>query len=208
MKLSRVRKLTWKLIAVYAVVVVMVAAADPSPEKWKRWNFAVGVALLGACLWIRLWAAGHLVKNKVLTVTGPYAYVKNPLYIGTFLGMVGFAFVAMGDPTQEVWYLRHLNWILLAAGIVAFVAYYVPYKKRREGDRLREIFGEAWDHYDRSVPDYFPRLRRYERAVDRPWSWRTACENSEHWTPLAVTAGLAAVVWNRWLIDLVLKLIG
>jgi hypothetical protein len=36
--------------------------------------------------WLRIWASGHLVKNKVLTVTGPYAYVKNPLYIGTLPG--------------------------------------------------------------------------------------------------------------------------
>lgn len=205
MKLSRARKLTVKLVAVYALVIALVAFADPSPDKWKRWNFWVGVALLLPCLGVRMWAAGHLVKNKVLTVTGPYAYVKNPLYIGTFLGMVGFAFLAMGDPRQ-VWYLRHFNWLALGAGVLVFVAYYVPYKKKREGDRLREIFGEAWDHYDKAVPDYFPRLRRYERAQDRPWSWPAARENSEQWTPLATAVGVAAVLLNGWLINLVQNL--
>lgn len=197
MKLSRLRKLSWKLILVWCAVIVLIAAADRSPDKWRRWNFWVGAGFLVACLWVRMWAAGHLVKNKVLTVTGPYAYVKNPLYIGTFLGMLGFAFLAAGDP-RSPWYLRHLNWILFGAAVVAFVAYYVPYKKKREGDRLREIFGADWDHYDRAVPDYFPRLARYERAADRRWSWQAACENSEQWTPLAVAVGVLALVFNEW----------
>ncbi len=205
MKLSRLRKISWKLIAVYSAVVVLVFFADPSPDKWKRWNFWAGVALALASISVRFWAAGHLVKNKVLTVTGPYAYVKNPLYIGTFLGMVGFAFITMGPP-GDPWYLQHLNWILFALAILAFAFYYVPYKKRREGDRLHELFGEAWDHYDRTVPDYFPRLTRYERAQDRPWSWAATCGNSEQWTPFTVAAGLAAVVWNGWIVEQVSRL--
>ncbi len=201
MKLSRLRKLTWKLISVYAVVLVLIAFADRSPEKWRNWNFWTGCVLLLGCIWIRLWAAGHLVKNKELTVTGPYAYVKNPLYIGTFLGMLGFAFVTMGDP-EAVWYLRHLNWIVLGIGILLFVGYYVPYKKRREGNRLHDLFGEAWDHYDRSVPDYFPKMVRYERAGNARWSWAASCANSEQWTLPAVLVGLAAVIWNDWLLAL------
>ncbi len=207
MKLSRLRKLTWKLLVTYALVIALVAFADPSPDKWRNWNFWVGVGLLLAALWVRMWAAGHLVKNKVLTVTGPYAYVKNPLYIGTFLGMVGFAFLVMGDPSHP-WYFRHLNWMVLGAGILVFVFYYIPYKKKREGDHLRLNFGEAWDHYDRAVPDYFPRLARYERAADRPWSWAATCHNSEQWTPLAMAAGLAAVVWNGWLVSWIQGLVG
>src|SRR3989304_4033718 len=44
---------------------------------------------------LRLWAAGHLRKNKQLTATGPYSYVKNPLYIGTLLITVGASALAM-----------------------------------------------------------------------------------------------------------------
>jgi protein-S-isoprenylcysteine O-methyltransferase Ste14 len=206
MKLSRLKKLTWKLLAVYAVLIILIAAADRSPDKWKRWNFWAAMAFVVASIWIRIWAAGHLVNNKVLTVTGPYAYVKNPLYIGTFLGMAGFAFLTMGPP-RPPWYHHYLNWIIFAAGVLVFVGYYIPYKKRREGDRLHEIFGEAWDHYDRAVPDYFPRLTRYERAAARPWSWAATCENSEQWTPLTAAIGIAAIVWNDWLIEQAMKLV-
>ncbi len=207
MKLSRLKKLSWKLFFVYAVLVTLIFFADRSPEKWKRWNFWVGLALLGFSLWVRIWASGHLVKNKVLTFTGPYAYVKNPLYIGTFFGMIGTAFLAMGDPNNDVWYFRHLNWMILGFGIVAFIGYYVPYKKKRESERLHDIFGEAWDHYEKAVPDYFPQTKRYERAIDRPWSWAATCDNSEHWAPLAYALGVAAIIWNQFLIDLLERLL-
>jgi protein-S-isoprenylcysteine O-methyltransferase Ste14 len=206
MKMSRLRKLSWKLLFTYSLVIVMIAFADPSPDKWKRPLFIAGAAFLVASLWIRMWAAGHLVKNKELTITGPYAYVKNPLYIGTFLGMIGFALAATGDPAS-LWYVHYFNWMAFGFGVLVFIFYYIPYKKKREGDHLHEVFGEAWDHYDRTIPDYFPRLRRYERASNRPWSWAATCENSEQWTPLSMAAGLAVLVWNGWFIDKVQVLI-
>ena len=206
MDFSRLRKLSWKLFLVYVIIVVLIFFADRRVDKWVRWEFWVGIAFLFASMAIRFWACGHLVKNEVLTVTGPYAFVKNPLYIGTFLGMFGAAFLTTGDPAQ-VWYYRHMNWFLLAFALLSFVFYYVPYKKKREGNRLHEIFGEAWDHYDQSVPDYFPKLTRYERAKDRPWSWAAVCVNSEQWTPLTAGAGVAAIIWNGWIINLVTKLV-
>jgi protein-S-isoprenylcysteine O-methyltransferase Ste14 len=208
MKLSRLKKLSWKLLSVYALLIDLITFADRSPMKWKHWNFWVGCALLAFSLWIRIWASGHLVKNKVLTFTGPYAYVKNPLYIGTFFGMIGLAFLAMGprDPGL-VWWQRHLNWLVLGLGLLVFVFYYVPYKKKREGERLHDIFGEAWDHYDKAVPDYFPSTKRYERATVRPWSWAATKDNSEHWAPLAYAVGVAALLFNGPLLAWVERLL-
>lgn len=202
MKASRLRKLTWKVVVVYAAAILLVGFADPDPRKFRHAVFWVGLGTIGAGLALRLWAAGHLRKNRTLTVTGPYAYVKNPLYLGTFLAMTGFAVLAQGDPEQPKWYWRHFNWIFLGAGGLVFLGYYVPYKKRRESERLRERFGDDWDHYDRNVPDYLPRWSRYERASAQPWNWATACANSEPWTPLALTAAVAAVLFNQALLDL------
>jgi protein-S-isoprenylcysteine O-methyltransferase Ste14 len=208
MKLSRIKKLSWKLLLVYTALIVLIYFADRHVDKWKKPTFWVGVGLIAASCWLRIWASGHLVKNKVLTVTGPYAYVKNPLYIGTFFGMIGTAFLTMGDlnRTDQPWYLMHLNWIILGVALLAFIFYYIPYKKKREGNRLHDIFGEDWDHYDRSVPDYFPKLTRYEKAQNHRWSWKATCDNSEHWAPLAMAAGVCAVIWNQWIINLVQKL--
>ena len=208
MKLTRLKKLSWKLLLTFSLVIALIALANQKTpiEKLAQWWFWTGVAFLILSQWVRIWAAGHLVKNKVLTVTGPYAYVKNPLYIGTFLGMIGFAFVAWGDEHYP-WYFRYANWMALGLGVLVFLAYYIPYKKKREGDRLHDIFGEAWDHYDKSVPDYIPKLTRYEKAENHPWSWAATCENSEQWTPLAIAAGLAAVLWNHWIVAQIERLV-
>ncbi len=53
--------------------------------------------LWAAGLALRAWAAGHLRKNTALTVSGPYAYLRNPLYAGTLLTAAGFA-VAANSP--------------------------------------------------------------------------------------------------------------
>ena len=189
MKLSRYKKLTVKLLVVYIAIVSLVAYAHPVADAVT----AAGVALVAAGEILRIWAAGHLVKNKELTTTGPYAHVKNPLYLGTFLIMVGLALIARTDPASPGWE-RHANWILLGIGCVVFVIYYAPYKSKREGGHLREKFGEAWEDYDRNVPDYFPTLRKYPRGTRR-FTWAMVGENSEQWTLLAVATGLVVLAY-------------
>src|SRR5262245_52225632 len=122
MKLSRLRKITWRLVFVYSLIVALVVFAVQDERKYLRAWFWAGFAVVAVGEWVRMWAAGHLVKNKVLTVTGPYAYVKNPLYIGTFLCMIGFAVMGKGDATAPLWQ-AHMNWNLLIVGVLAFVFY-------------------------------------------------------------------------------------
>ncbi|MHC4607485.1 MAG: methyltransferase family protein [Planctomycetota bacterium] len=199
MKWSRIRKLTWKLLAIWALAIILIAFAEPDLARPYIW---IGLALILPGEFIRVWAAGHLVKNKELTTSGPYAFVKNPLYIGTFLIMVGFCIMAKGG-NKGAWYLDNMNWILLGVSVVGFIIYYAPYKKKREGDRLRDIFGEAWDHYDKDVPDYFPKLTPYRRpdGGGGRWSFRAVCENSEQWTPLAIAIGVAGILFSPEILD-------
>jgi protein-S-isoprenylcysteine O-methyltransferase Ste14 len=129
---------------------------------------------------LRLWAAGHLRKNKQLTTTGPYAYVKNPLYIGTLLITIGYSAMAR-------------NLYILLAGFVWFFILYAPYKKKQENEKLISSFGEAWKAYDEAVPDYIPRLSPYPGKGDNRWIWDVVKENSEHETAVAVFIGLAVM---------------
>ena len=135
---------------------------------------------------IRIWAAGHLQKNEALTVTGPYAYVKNPLYIGSILITAGFCIMAD-------------NVYILAAAFFMFCFHYIPYKKKVEGDRLRRIFGSQFEDYDEKVPEYLPRRTPYS---DKKVSWQFKCfiENSEEGILLIVLAGILLVLsrpyWN------------
>jgi protein-S-isoprenylcysteine O-methyltransferase Ste14 len=72
---------------------VMVAAfAYFSHPDARSLSIGLPVSLCG--LWLRAWAAGHLRKNQALAESGPYAYTRNPLYVGTFITALGFAAAA------------------------------------------------------------------------------------------------------------------
>jgi hypothetical protein len=95
-------------------------------------------------LWLRGYASGYVKKNAELATTGPYAYTRNPLYLGSMLIAFGFA-AAAG------------SWIILAALAALFAAIYIPTILGEEA-YLREHFA-SFDSYARAVPRLLPRLR-------------------------------------------------
>jgi len=174
------RKVTVKTIPVYLLIVLLIWLATPV----LLW-FVVGLLIVVAGEAVRVWAAGHLYKNERVITSGPYAYVKNPLYLGTFLIMVGFCVMAS-------------SYLFLVVGLVVFVAYYAPFKQRRESGRLHERFGESWARYDREVPAYLPRFTPYPHRERQPWSREAFVRNDEHGTVLAVIVGAAALAGRLW----------
>lgn len=110
-------------------------------------TLAIGGAIALPGLALRAWATGHLRKNDTLATTGPYAYTRNPLYLGSFLLGVGFT-VASGR-----WFLG----IIFAA---LFLGIYVPVM-RVESATLAELFGESYQRYLKAVPLFLPRLSPY-----------------------------------------------
>jgi hypothetical protein len=94
-------------------------------------------------LWLRGYAAGYVKKNQELTTTGPYAFVRNPLYLGSILIAAGFA-VALE------------SWLVGAALAAMFIAIYVPVIASEERF-LRTTF-PGFEAYCRRVPRLFPRL--------------------------------------------------
>jgi protein-S-isoprenylcysteine O-methyltransferase Ste14 len=148
--------------------------------KPKFPGILIGMVLIFLGEGIRIWAAGHLQKNEVLTVTGPYAYVKNPLYIGSILITAGFCILAD-------------NVYLLAAAFFMFCFHYIPYKKKVEGDRMKKIFGSQFEDYDGKVPDYLPRGTPYSNQK-ASWRIRNLIENSEEGILLIVLAGIVLIL--------------
>src|SRR5712671_4473204 len=110
-------------------------------------TLAIGAGIAVPGLILRAWATGHLRKNDALAVTGPYAYTRNPLYLGSFLMGVGFT-VASG---------RFVLGFLFAA---LFLGIYVPVM-RVESATLAELFGESYERYLKAVPLFLPRLSPY-----------------------------------------------
>ena len=108
-------------------------------------SLVVGAAIAALGLGIRAVASGHVDKNQELATTGPYAYVRNPLYLGSIVIAIGFA-VAARD-------------VAIAALIVLmFVVIYVP-TIRSEERFLRTRFAE-YSAYADAVPRLFPRRLR------------------------------------------------
>jgi protein-S-isoprenylcysteine O-methyltransferase Ste14 len=94
-------------------------------------------------LWLRSYAAGYVKKNQELTQTGPYAYTRNPLYLGSILMAAGFA-VALG------------SWLFAGILLVGFTVIYVPVIASEEAF-LRRTFAD-FDMYCRRVPRLIPRI--------------------------------------------------
>ncbi|MBW4039142.1 MAG: isoprenylcysteine carboxylmethyltransferase family protein [Acidobacteria bacterium] len=110
-------------------------------SSWHSMAWSLLLVLPG--IWLRGYAAGYVKKNAELTRTGPYAYTRNPLYLGSMGIAFGFA-VAAG----RAW----LGLLLL----VMFLAIYVPTILSEEA-YLRGVFPE-FEAYAQRVPRLLPRL--------------------------------------------------
>jgi protein-S-isoprenylcysteine O-methyltransferase Ste14 len=116
-------------------------------ELWRHAPRPAAVAgsliLVVPGLALRAYASGYVKKNRELTQTGPYAYTRNPLYLGSILIAAGFA-VALG------------SWMVAVVLAVGFAIIYVPVIASEEAF-LRSTFPE-FDEYCRRVPRLIPRL--------------------------------------------------
>ncbi len=152
-------------------------------------HLAFGVPLVLGGEALRIWACGYLQKNVVLTTAGPYRFVKNPLYVGTFLILSGLLWAAWSPVPPANW----LGW-LLPLFLGAFFLFYLPRKQRLEGERLRKRFGKEYDEYSAAVPAFIPRLTPYRRTLpdDPRWSASLVRRNSELETAAVV---LLVTMW-------------
>lgn len=118
-------------------------AAQPVAVAWS-------LLLVVPGLWLRGYAAGTVKKNRQLTMTGPYAYTRNPLYLGSMLIAAGFA-------------LALLSWLVALVLVLGFLVIYVPVVASEERF-LRATFPE-YAEYSRRVPRLIPRLTAGHRRT-------------------------------------------
>ena len=128
----------------------------------------VGLTIFAAGMAIRIWAQMHLHYrlrvHKKLTTTGPYVYVRNPIYIANTLLMLGLTVVS-----ELIWFLP----IMLLWCIVLY-----RYVVRTEEAHLLEKYGEPYAHFIETVPRWIPKI--VPGKADRPsvagffWSSVTA----------------------------------
>jgi protein-S-isoprenylcysteine O-methyltransferase Ste14 len=131
------------------------------------------IALAGALL--RLWAAGHIEKGKVLTQGGPYAFTRNPLYLGSFFMALGIIIAGQG------------YWLLLPFGAF-FSLFYYPVM-RAEEQELFNGYGDKFLEYSERVPLFVPGFPKAGRDSST-FMWSRVIRNREHRT----MAGLVLAV--------------
>lgn len=145
-----------------------------------------GTVLLGAILSlvgtaIRFWAGGYVKKDKELAVTGPYAYVRNPLYVGNVLIALGFCL------------LSGYLWSFAAfAGLYAWL--YIP-SIRKEERTLHKLFGDVFLRYKENVRAMAPRFTPYESGPGK-WSVSQWARNGEHIVNAGVVIALMVLLYR------------
>ncbi len=165
--------------------------------KPSAFSIAVGLPLAFAGEAVRAWAVGYsgvttrgdTVTAPALVTAGPYAYVRNPLYVGNVITAAGFAIAFTGEngPRARI--------PLVAGALAAMLGVYaivVPHEERF----LRRTFGEAFDAYATAVPRVLPRTSpagsqsgRYDPAV---------IGRAETRTFMTFGAMLAALAWKAY----------
>jgi len=150
----------WRVRAGTLGVLGVIIFARPT---WKPLLAGFGLSLLG--LGLRTWAAGHLKKEKVLAVSGPYRRTRNPLYLGSLL--IGVA-MAVGA------------WSWGAAAILAayFLVFY-PVVIIEERKKMKSLFPVEYETYRKRVPLFFASFRKAPAYQSSPFSRALYRKNKE-----------------------------
>jgi protein-S-isoprenylcysteine O-methyltransferase Ste14 len=138
----------WRVPLGFLCAALFIFFARPRPATLVA---GAAVSLIGVVL--RAWASGHIRKNDALAISGPYAYTRNPLYLGSFILGLGFT-IGAGR-----WWLGILFAFL-------FLGIYLPVM-RVESATLAQLFGQSFQAYAKEVPLFFPRLTPYRSGQTR-----------------------------------------
>ena len=151
---------TWRVRVSLLALILTVLFARPT-----LLSLLVGLAVTSMGLSLRLWACGHLKKEKELTTSGPYRYTRNPLYFGNVIIGIG---VVIGSYS---W------WVILISAIYFLVFY--PVIILEEKGRMQKFFPLQYNPYSQNVPLFFPNFRPSWPKSPRKFSWQLFKKNKE-----------------------------
>jgi protein-S-isoprenylcysteine O-methyltransferase Ste14 len=143
-------------------------------------SLAIGAPISLVGLALRAWAAGCLAKNRELATGGPYAYTRNPLYIGTLVVAAGLVIAS-----------RSVGLGILFAAVFLFI--YLPVIQNEE-QHLRKLFPE-YAEYAARVPALWPRLRA-TGTKPNPFRWALYLKNQEFQAGAGLAAGMLFLLWK------------
>ena len=161
----------------FVLLLTFAFLSSPSPA-----SLLAGLPLSVLGLWLRGWASGHLAKDKRLATSGPYAYIRNPLYLGTLIVAAGVVIAS-----RDIW--------LAIIFAFAFFFVYLPAVELEE-QHLRDIFPE-YASYATRVARFFP-SGKYRGSENR-FSWALFRRNEEYKASLGFLIAVAWLLWKAWM---------
>lgn len=168
-----------KTFGLVACMVLAVMLASPTKA-----SLIAGAAFVCIGEAIRMWAAGHLMRKQELATSGPYAHLRDPLYLGRLFLITGFCVMGWGYCL-----------ILLPVALAVFFTNYMPRKYKKEMKWLEDIFGDAYRRYAAEVRSLVPRLTPYSHSANKKWSfelfWK---ENREQYFFLIVLSVFVGMI--------------
>jgi len=171
----------WRVRLGYILAVFVLWFARPTPEYV---GIGAAIGLLG--LGLRAYAAGYLHKQEKLTVTGPYAHTRNPLYLGSAILALG-----AGVATR--------SWISGAILLLYFAVVYSVVMRREEGELFQQ-HGQSFKDYAAAVPLFFPRITAAQMPGAGAGQFSSAQyrKNHEHQAALGylLLLGALLVIWR------------
>jgi protein-S-isoprenylcysteine O-methyltransferase Ste14 len=162
--LARIARLRVPLGFLFAALALWLSRPTP-----RSLQVGLAIALAGEAM--RIWAAGHLEKGREVTSSGPYAFTRHPLYVGSTVIGIGLA-VAAGS-------------LVVAVLVAAYLAVTLTAAIRTEERHLTEKFG-----------DRYPEYREGRLSVARRFSLERAMRNREYRALLGLAIGFALLWWK------------
>ncbi len=166
---KKIRSVFLKLRYPLFIVLLLLLLTQLKP----RW-FVPGllVSVIGELL--QVWCFATIKTQKTLTSTGPYMFVRNPMYIGRFFLIFGALMM-----TGNIWIL---------AGFALLYFFYMTNRVRREEKKLQALFGAAYDAYCQRVNRYLPTVKNFKAKKLTAVSWESFLQNNAHLNMLLVIA--------------------
>jgi hypothetical protein len=174
----------WRVRLGYPLAIALLILSRPTPR-----SVLIGgiVGVFGLC--VRAYAAGYLCKQEVLTMTGPYAHTRNPLYLGSAILALGAA-------------IGMRSWICASILLLYFGLFYSMVMRREEKELLAR-HGAAFEQYARAVPLFLPRLSGARLTGESAGSFSIAQYKKNHeWQAgfgFLLLLGALLVIWRiQW----------
>jgi protein-S-isoprenylcysteine O-methyltransferase Ste14 len=163
---KQVRKTFRKLrlpLGIACLIIIAILVRNAASQSKYAWVFmGLLVSILGEAF--QVWCLSTIKTQKKLTVTGPYMFMRNPMYVGRFFLVFGILMMTAN------------LWVMIA--FAALYYFYMVNRVKREEKVLAELFGKDYEDYCRDVNRYIPGFKMFDKNLLRSFNRESMTQNN------------------------------